>query len=153
MFDLLDDPQIQSALQTVILAVIVALGGVVTALITLASKKILKWLNGKAHAATFQCAIGKLEMLTKNAVDEVEQTLVRQLKADDKWDADTAKEARDTAVRIAKRHFGDKGLKELASCMGHTAGSIDGMLRTYVEKHVRAMGTTNGSSPVVSMGE
>ena len=153
MFELLDNPQIQSALQTIILTIIVTLGGLVTALIGFASKKALRWLEGKAHASTFECAIGKLTTITQNAVDEVEQTLVRQLKADNKWNADTAKEARDTAVGIAKRHLGEDGLKELAGCLGHAEESLEGMFRTYVEKHVRAMGTTNGKSPVVAMGE
>ena len=153
MLDLLDNPQIQSALQTVILALIIGLGGLITTMGTMASKRLLQWLEGKAHAATFQCAIGKLTTITKNAVNEVEQTLVRQLKATDKWDAETAKEARDTAVGIAKRHLGEKGMKELASCLGHAKESIEGMIRTYVEKYVREMGTSSSDSPIVPLGE
>lgn len=149
----LEDPEIQSALQNLVLLVISVLGTVVTAGITVASKKALKWLDGKSHAATFQCAVSKIETVTKNAVDEVEQTLVRQLKAEEKWDGDTAKQARDTAVDIAKRHLGDQGIKELSGCMGHTAESMEGMFRTYVEKHVRNMGSTGNESPLVAMGK
>ena len=46
----LDDPQVQAVLQSLVLMVITALGGVLTTAIGLASKKMLQLLDGKAHA-------------------------------------------------------------------------------------------------------
>jgi len=157
----LDDPATQTLMQSVVLAVISALGAVLTATITLASKKALQWLDGKAHAATFQCAMSKIESVTRSAVDEVEQTLVRQLKEDDRWDVETARGARDTAVEIAKRHLGIRGMKELEGCLGHAQDSIEGILRTHVEMYVkrenveRSTGSaTDGKKrPIVRMGK
>lgn len=148
----LDDPQVQTILQNIVFAVISALGTVLVAAIGLGTRKVLKFLDGKAYAATFECAIKKIGTLTKNAVMEVEQTLVRQIKKDKKWDVDTAREARDTAVSIVERHLGENGMVELGNCLGLVRESLQGMLRTYVERHVNEMGSTNGESPIVAMG-
>lgn len=146
-------------IQQVALAVISLLGMVITGFITYASNAVRKWIKAKAaeteskaHLAAFTCATTKLETISKNAVEEVEQTLVRQLKEADKWDAAGAKRARDTAVKIALKHLGSQGLQELKACMGHAPDVIEGMLRTYVERTVRAHGTTKTpGSPVVPL--
>ena len=147
------DPHVQAVTQNIALTVLSALATVVTALVGMASKKILQWLDGKAHAATFECAMSKIESVTKSAVDEVEQTVVRKLKSEDQWNAETAKGARDTAVLIAKNHLGQRGLKELEGCLGQAQDSIEGMLRTHVEKNVLRMGTSGNASPFVAMGK
>jgi len=141
----------QEMLQQVALGIVSLLGTVVTGLLAWASKSIKQWLEGKAHAATFQCATDKLEVVTRNAVWEVEQTLVRQLKSEDNWNVETAKLARDTAVQTAVRHLGKHGLAELKGCLGQTQEVIEGMIRTYIEKHVRGMGSSGDSSPIVGM--
>ncbi len=148
----LDDPQTQAALQTVVLAVISLFGTVLAGLIGWVGTSLKKWLDGKANAAAFKCAVTKIETVTGRAVAEVEQTLVRQLKADGQWDADTARKARDIAVDIAKRHLGKRGLIELAGCFGHAAESTEGMLRTYVENRVDRTGSTTKGSPIVGLG-
>ena len=149
----LEDPALQAAMQTIVLSVLSLLGTVITGAVAWMASYAKQWLEGKAHAATFQCAVNKLETVTKNAVDEVEQTLVRQLKADGKWNAETAREARDTAVDVAKRQLGEKGMEELEGCLGHAREAIEGMLRTYVEKQVRGHGNSGSDSPIVAMGK
>ena len=151
----LDDPSVQAALQTVVLAVVSLLGTLLAGLIGWAGASARKWLASKAHGEAFACATTKLEKLTQNAVQEVEQTLVRQLKADEKWDAGTAKEARDTAVEIVKKHLGEKGMVELKDCMGVAVDTVEGMIRTHVEKHVYSMNATSGAgkAPLVPLGK
>lgn len=138
--------------QDIVLSVIALAGSVITAILGLASRSLLRWLASKSHDASFNCAIQKMETLTINAVDEVEQTMVRQLKADKNWNQDTAKQARDTAVSIALRHLGDQGLREIQGCLGLQRDKIEGMLRTYVEKRVGSSGMKSPEAPVVPLG-
>ena len=163
--ELLTDPQILEALRgllsTFILGLVSLLAAAMVAGLALGRKKLNAWVSSKvasaesdAHYDAFECATGKLETLTKNAVLEVEQTLVRQLKADKKWDAETAVEARDAAVAVALNHLGSQGMGELEKCLGHGPDIINGMLRTYVEKHVssyRPIKRTAGA-PVSPLG-
>jgi hypothetical protein len=113
----------------------------------------MRWLESKSHGASFAGAIQKIETLTINAVDEVEQTLVRQLKADKEWNVGTAKQARDTAVSIAMRHLGTRGAAEVQSSLGLDREKLEGMLRTLVEKHVGSSGTKSEESPKVALGK
>lgn len=150
----------QSTMQTVVLAVIGLLGTVLTGLITIGSRKLLAWLDAKAkssgseaHYAAFKCATEKLSTWSRSAVDEVEQTVVRKLKRQDKWNKETARMARNTAVDVMVRHAGDQGLAELEQCLGVGREVVLGMFRTWVEKQVRADGSSGDKSPIVSMGD
>lgn len=148
MFDLV----LEESMPTIAQFVVSLLGIVLTALIAWVSREAKAWLASKAHFAAFECAMQKLETLSYNAVSEVEQTLVRQFKAEKNWNSDTAREARNTAVRIVKSHLGDKGIKELKGCLGHGLDTLEGLIRTLVEKHVSEHGT-HSDGPLVKMGE
>lgn len=153
---------LSNAVQTVVVAVLGLLGTVIVSLLTAGSRKLIAWLDAKAkesesnaHYAAFKCATSKLETLTKNAVIEVEHTLVREAKAQKTWGADAARKARDTAVGIVIRHLGPKGLQELEGCMGHATDVIEGIVRTLVERFVqdsRIDMKPNANGPVVSLG-
>ena len=150
----------QSTLQTVVLAVIGLLGNVITGLITVGSGKIMKWLDAKskasgseAHYAAFKCATEKLSTWSRSAVDEVEQTVVRKLKRENKWDKGTARMARDTAVEVMTRHAGEHGMAELQDCLGVGKDVVLGMFRTWIEKQVRDDGSSGNGSPIVAMGD
>ena len=150
----------QATMQTVVLAVISLLGTLLTALIGVGSKKLMQWLDARAkasgseaHYAAFKCATEKLSTWSRSAVDEVEQTIVRKLKREDKWDKNTARGARDTAVDVMTRHAGEQGMAELQECLGVTKDVVLGMFRTWIEKQVRADGSSGNGSPIVSMGD
>lgn len=152
--DIIADPEIVSAAQelakTAVLAVLGFLGTATTIGLAIASKRIIGWFNAKiekakaeakgaesvAHYEAMKCVTQKLDTWSTTAVAEVEQTLVRQLKADKTWDPNTALEARDTAVEIMKRHAGEGGLSELQQCTGLALPGIEGMFRTWVETKV-----------------
>ena len=145
------DQQLQEILELVVTGGLSLLTLVVTGLVSWGAKSIKQWLDSKAHMASFSCATGKLETLVMGATMEMEQTLVRQLKEDDKWDAETAKMVRDTAVGIVKRQLGERGLEELKGCLGLALADIDGIIRTKIEAFVGQSGT--GQGPVVAPGK
>lgn len=109
----------------------------VTALGTLATWVVWKlkdWINAKVHDARFHCATEKIAHFTQNAIAEAEQTIVKDLKAQDgKWTPEAQKAVRDNVVEVVKRHFGARGLKELKGCLGHDEKVIEGMIRTQIE--------------------
>lgn len=117
---------------------------VVTGLITWAARSLKQFLESKAHFASFNCAMTKLEALSMNAVEEVEQTLVRQFKAEDKWGVETATEARDTAVEIVKKHLGKAGLAEVQGCLSLGLADVERLITTKVEAFVSRSGAGDG---------
>lgn len=112
---------------------------------------ILAWLASLSHSAAFKCATQKIFHHAQLAVDEIEQTVVRQLKADGQWDRDTARMARDQAVAVIKHHLGEVGLNELKDCLGLGLDDLEGMFRSYVEAAVKR--TSNGLGPHVGLGK
>lgn len=160
-------PEVLEVLNTALVAVLIALLGALSLaarkLIALGSGKLIAWLDAKAreteskaHLAALTCVTEKLETWSTAAVAEVEQTLVRQLKRDDKWNDTTARLARDTAVDIMRRHAGPLGMAELKQCTGLAQEVIEGMFRTWIEKKVASMGTASNplspKRPVVPLG-
>lgn len=144
------EQQIHDILELAVTGALSLMAMVITGLISWGAKSLKQWLDSKAHSASFSCATEKLETLSVGAVMEVEQALVRQLKADQEWNADTAKLARDTAVEIVKRQLGEKGLAELQGCLGLALSDIEGLIRTKVEAIVSSEG--DGMGPVVPLG-
>src|SRR5690606_23581566 len=120
---------------------------VIAALITWASRSLKRYIESKEHFASFNCALTKIEVLSRAAVEEVEQTLVRQFKAEGKWDVETATRARDTALEIVKRHLGDKGMTEIKGCLGMAMKDIERLVLTKIESFVSRSGS--GLGPVV----
>jgi len=145
------ESEIHNILEVLVTGALSLLSLVITGLLTLGSQSIKQWLDSKAHAAAFSCATTKLETLTKGAVMEIEQTVVRKLKADEKWTPETARFARDSALEIVKRQLGQKGLAELQGCLGLALKDIEGLIRTKIETTVQSSGS--GSGPVVDLGE
>lgn len=170
--DVLADPEIlaeaQSLFKTLILGVLGALGTLTTLGIAYLSKRISAWFQAKAKKAkadaksaeavaayeALKCLTERLEMLSTTAVAEVEQTLVRQLKAEKgAWNAETALRARDTAFEVMKRHAGEKGMAQLQECSGLALPALEGMFRTWIEMKVGESGGKSEGSPVVPMNE
>lgn len=154
IIDIIVDPEIvgaaQNLLKTAVLALLGFLGTAASIGLTVARKRIMAWVTAKAnkaqsdakgsessaHYEAMRCVVLKLDTWSTHAVAEVEQTLVRQLKADKKWNTETALEARDTAVEIMTRHAGDHGLSELQQCTGLGLQGVLGMFRTWIESKV-----------------
>lgn len=163
------DPQIvaeaQSLIQTFILGVLGLLATGVTLGIGFLHAKISTYIQGKskraeaegrsaesaAHLEAFNCVVGKLDTWSTAAVKQVEQTLVRKLKKEKKWDGETARLARDTAVDVMTELAGETGLAELQTCTGKTSKAIVSMFRTWVEMKVADAGSKSADAPVVDM--
>jgi len=162
--DVLADPELlaeaQSLFRTIILGVLALLGSLLAVGIPLVSKKISTWLEAKGKGAkasaalkALQCFNEKLRTLATSAVAEVEQTLVRQLKADGTWNAETAMKARDTAVEVMTRHAGENGLAALKECGGMALPALMGVFRTWVEMIVGETGAKGKNAPIVPMND
>jgi hypothetical protein len=165
------DPEILSALQDLgKTAALTALGLISTALTIGAaylSKRLISWIEAKqekakadartaestAHLEAFKCVSQKLDTWSTNAIRQVEQTVVRKLKRENNWNAETAKMALDTAVDVMKQQAGNVGMNELQQCTGHAVAGIESMFRTWIEAKNAATGTGSKSpiSPIVTM--
>ncbi|PCJ22419.1 MAG: hypothetical protein COA94_09130 [Rickettsiales bacterium] len=147
------EEQVQTILEMATTGALSLLAMTVSGLLAWGARSIKHWLDSQAHMASFACASTKLASLASDAVLEVEQTLVKQLKNDEAWNADTAKTARDTAAAIVKRHLGTRGLAELRGCLGLALADIEGLIRTQIEVSVQRAGTAGRHSPTVALGE
>lgn len=123
-------------LEPITYAALSALSGVLTILIGMVSMHLRHWLASKAHFASFECATTKLEKLSTTAVADIEQTLVRTLKAEGRWTPETALAARDAALAVMMQHLGPKGLAELQECLGLAYEDVKDMALSYIEKQV-----------------
>lgn len=163
------DPQIveeiQAVIQTFILGVLGLLGTGATLGIVFLRAKLVTYIDGKskqaeaegrsaestAHLEAFNCVVGKLDTWSTAAVQQVEQTVVRHLKKEKKWNVDTARGARDTAVDVMTELAGETGLAELETCTGKTSEAILSMFRTWIEMKVADAGSTDTDAPIVPM--
>ena len=152
------DPQLTNDIVTAAGSLLLT---VITGLLAIASKSLRTWLSAQANSAhskemkeaiyAYEAAVAQLQALAANAVTEVEQTLVRQLKEDKNWDSVTAQEARDAAAEIVMRH-GKQACDVLRDAGRMTLPAIEGLVRTLVENSVAAMPHKSKSPPASPLG-
>lgn len=76
-----------------------------------------QWLESKTHSAAFACATEKLTALVAEAVQDTEQTFVKDMKKQGKWDAGAASLARGAAYDAVMRTLGPEGRQEVLGCL------------------------------------
>lgn len=147
---------LNSAALVVLLALISAIALTLRKVVNLGSERLVAWIDARAkteesnaHLAALECVTRKLSTWAQTAVVELEQTLVRSLKREGKWNETTAREVRDAAVEVMKRHAGPAGLAELQKCTGLDMEVLEGMMRTYIENTVATLNRTRGQEPRV----
>jgi len=123
------------ATQTAIALLALASSALTGALAWLA-KRAADYMGSRAHLASLECATTRMTQAANAAVEEIEQTLVKSLKAEDAWTAESARAARDEAMAIAMRHLGTRGLAEIRECLGHGVDDVRAMLRSFIEARV-----------------
>lgn len=149
------DPEVVSQatelVRTLVLGVLGLLFTLVSAGLVWLRTRISTWVSAKvekakadaetaestAHYEALRCFTETVGELAARAVDEVEQTMVRDLKENKKWSVDTAREARDTAVEIMVRHAGELRMERLQRCSGLGQDALVDLFRTYVESKIR----------------
>lgn len=109
--------------------------------------------DSQAHLASQKCFAYRLEKLTTRAVMDLEQTFVRKMKREKRWDKKAARIARDTAVEVMEKHAGPAGLAEMMACSGLDIEGLRDVFRTSVEAEVASKGSTDARSPIVSRGK
>lgn len=87
-----------------------------------------KGLDGRIERLLLQVADA-----SERAVSVVMQTFVDDLKKSGEWNADTAKQALDMALGIAKEILGDEAMK----LIGSITDEVDDYLKTAIENAVR----------------
>jgi hypothetical protein len=139
----LDDPQIHTALQTVVLAIISLLGTMVLALLTWLSASVKRWLAVKGASAAFLAGSDRVFAVTASLVREAEQTLVREAKAateDGKLTKEDGIRIRDEVLKRSLDHLGLDGVIDLQNIFGHKGDKgvdmIRRILRTAIESRV-----------------
>lgn len=163
------DPEILSAIQDLGKTAALAAIGLISLGLTIGSaylsKRFVAWIEAKqqkalsdartaesaAHLEAFKCVSQKLDTWAENAIRQVEQTVVRKLKREKNWNADTAKMALDTAVDVMKQQAGDSGMAELQQCTGQAVKGIEALFRTWIEAKNADRGEKNDDSPIVPM--
>lgn len=157
--------QIQELGKTAIITAIGLIGTGLTILSAYLTRRLVAWIQAKeqkaladantaqstAHLAAFKCVAQKLDTWSENAIKQVEQGLVRKLKREKKWNAETAKGALDTAVEIMKQQAGTAGMAELQQCTGHAVEGIESLFRTWIEAKNADKGEKSDESPIVPM--
>jgi uncharacterized membrane protein YraQ (UPF0718 family) len=86
-------------LNSLLITILEILASIAVAVLTgVVLPKVSSWLKAKTNSQVLNTAIDDLTQTVTTSVNYVEQTFVKQLKADGKWDADTQKEALTKAV-------------------------------------------------------
>lgn len=86
----------------------------ITAIITgVVLPLISSWLKSKVNNQKWANAIDDVTVQVSNSVDYLEQTLVKQLKEDGKWNTDTQKEVLNEAVTAVMNNLSADTLKYL----------------------------------------
>lgn len=136
---------VQEAITTIILATVTLISGLVVQLMYRLKPKVIAYveslshkIESEAHSASFKCAGEKLYSLAYNAVEQVHQEVVKPMKKAGIWDETVKSTAKKTALEIAMRNLGPKGLEELKVCLGQDEDSIRAQMGTFIEARVKA---------------
>lgn len=119
-------------LNTVITAVITIVGGVITAVLI---PMLVKWLSSKTNSENLQHLYKELGESSAKSVEYIEQTMVKQLKSDGKWDSDAQSKALQAAADEVAKNLTAK-TKQLISKEGIDANQL---IIRYIESHINSM--------------
>lgn len=107
--------------------------GILSSVITIVLLPALaSWLKSKTENQDLQYVINELEQTVSTSVDYIEQTVVKQLKADGKWDAEGQKEALDEAVTVVLNSLTDK----TAEILGKNGIDLESIIIKYIESKI-----------------
>lgn len=132
------------------------LSPVLMAALTWVAAKVAQLISAKVKNEWVRGVIARLDDAVLNAVREVEQSVVDEIKAaraDGKLTAAERARVKAQAIDSIRSHLGLKGLGELARVLGLEDGCLDKLLSTRVEAAVHDLrrsavnGVPNGNGP------
>lgn len=132
------------------------LSPVLMAALTWVAAKVAQLISAKVKNEWVRGVLARLDDAVLNAVREVEQSVVAEIKAaraDGKLTADERARVKAQAIESIRSHLGVKGLGELGRVLGLEDGCLEKLLSTRVEAAVHDLrrsgmnGVPNGNGP------
>ena len=115
--------------------------GVITAAVPVITGFVCKWLaslytNNKAKIKneTTQVVLGQVTDMIVSAVETTTSTYVKQLKADNLFDADAQKEAFNKTFEVVKKQLTEESTKIIEESYGDVETYITNKIEQFVEK-------------------
>lgn len=149
-------PLVSDALSDALVAVGIVAVGLLAALMRFAQKKLEEYTDVKLANTRWHAATDKLHEATANAVDAVEQTVVRRLRevqadvrTDQRLNGVEARTALDAAVSAAKLHIGPDAWVEILQSLQLTPERGEELLRQMLEAKVGAKKPTQLVTAIV----
>lgn len=132
------------------------LSPILMAALTWVAAKVAQLISAKVKAEWLRGVLVRLDDAVLNAVREVQQVVVNEIKAgraDGRLTAEERAQVKARAIESIRSHLGLRGLGELARVLGLEDGCLEKLLSTRVEAAVhdlrRSMmnGVPNGHGP------
>jgi uncharacterized membrane protein YhiD involved in acid resistance len=121
--------------QEIIDAAIGTLFATITGIITVVIlPQLANWLKAKTENQKLQHMIDELTQTAQTSVDHIEQTLVKQYKADGKWDSEAQKDALKAAVNESIQSLTSTTVKS----MNDNDIVISEIVTRYVESYIQS---------------
>ena len=121
------------------LKLVEVLSPVLLAALTWVAAKVAQLITAKVKHEWLREVLIRLDDAVLNAVREVQQAVVNEIKAaraDGKLTAEERARVKDRAIESIRSHLGMKGLAELTEVLGLEDGSVDKVLSSRVEAAV-----------------
>lgn len=146
--------QIRPALDSLLVAVAIALLGILTAAIGIFQRRAVAWLSALSADQRWKAAIGKLDEAAHGAVHAAEQTIAEDLRAAAPMPGFLTEEQASRVFAHAKRaaleHLGPAALQEIVDALGLHGREVDKVLETRIEAIVQRM---KSAVPIEVKGE
>jgi hypothetical protein len=118
--------------QIVVAVVTTALTIITAVCTTIIIPRVGAWLDSKTHTQLLLTAVDELTKAAEITVNQLNQTVVNQLKADGKFDPIAQKQVLDTAVKQIESNL-TKGTVDFLTKNG---ADITAMIISYIESHI-----------------
>lgn len=150
--------EVQSAVTTLAIGVVVALLSFLARLAHVALRRAFAWLDGMSSSEAWKAASHRLDTAASIAVDTVEATVVKelmQLPPTGRLTTEQAAEALRKAVQIAMQQLGPRAREEIQSLMGVSEQGLAQLMVDRIEAahHGRKFYRQTGGRMVEDTGD
>lgn len=117
---------------TAILSIIItALGTVIT---TVLLPALCNWLKAKTQSQRLQSVIDDITITVQSSVDMLEQTVVKQLKEEDSWNATSQAQVLESAVIEIMTNLSNQTFDILKS----EGANIESLVKRHIEAYIQS---------------
>lgn len=138
----------KDVLYTILPMLAQALVPAIMALVTWLLVRGTQWLQAHTKNAYMQGVLGRLGLFVTTTVQQLEQTIVADLKATDgKWTPEVAAKVKADALAQVKQLMGKTGLVELEKVLGIQTGDVEKFLGDAIESAVHKLPASVSGNP------